>query len=83
MAWCFVAYIKEEYKSGKVGGMKQMNNTDKKSFIVYSQKMAGYLMQRGFVLIDMQPDLKKTGRNVFFFNDTPQLKSAIDKYMSR
>lgn len=40
-------------------------------------------MQRGFVLIDMQPDLKKTGRNVFFFNDTPQLKSAIDKYMSR
>ena len=67
----------------QIGGMKQMNNTDKKSFIVYSQKMAGYLMQRGFVLIDMQPDLKKTGRNVFFFNDTPQLKSAIDEYMSR
>ena len=60
-----------------------MNNTDKKSFIVYSQKMAGYLMQMGFVLIDMQPDLKKTGRNVFFFNDTPQLKSAIDEYLSR
>lgn len=34
-------------------------------------------MQRGFVLIDMQPDLKKTGRNIFFFNDTPQLESAI------
>lgn len=63
--------------------MKQMNNTDKKNYIVYSQKMAGYLMQRGFVLIDMQPDLKKTGRNVFFFNDTPKLKSAIDEYMSR
>ena len=59
------------------------SNTNNKSFIVYSQKMAGYLMQRGFVLIDMQPDLKKTGRNVFFFNDTPQLKSAIDEYMSR
>ena len=51
-----------------------MSNTDKKSFIVYSQKMAGYLMQKGFVLIDMKPDLK---------NDTPQLKSAIDEYMSR
>jgi hypothetical protein len=60
-----------------------MNNTDKKTYIVYSQKMAGYLMQRGFVLIDMQPDLKKTGRNVFFFYNTPQLKSAIDEYMSR
>lgn len=59
------------------------NNTDKKNFIVYNQRMAGYLMQRGFVLIDMQPDLKKTDRNVFFFNNTPQLKSAIDEYMSR
>ncbi|WP_334305225.1 DUF5659 domain-containing protein [Enterocloster clostridioformis] len=57
--------------------------TDKKSFIIYSQKLAGYLMQRGFVLIDMQPDLKKSGRNVFFFMNTPQLKSAIDDYMSR
>lgn len=56
---------------------------EKRNFIVYSQKLAGYLMQRGFVLIDMQPDLKKTRRNVFFFNDTPQLKSAIDEYMSR
>lgn len=57
-------------------------NTDKKNFIVFNQKMAGYLMQRGFVLIDMQPDLKKTGRNIFLFNDTPQLKSAINEYMS-
>lgn len=46
-------------------------------------RLAGYLMQRGFVLVDMQPDLKKSGRNVFFFNDTPQLKSAVDEYMSR
>ena len=60
-----------------------MNGEIKKNKIIYNQKMAGYLMQRGFVLIDMQPDLKKTGRNVFFFKDTPQLKSAIDEYMSR
>ena len=60
-----------------------MNGEIKKNKIIYNQKMAGYLMQRGFVLIDMQPDLTKTGRNVFFFNDTPQLKSAIDEYMSR
>ena len=56
---------------------------EKKNFIVYSQKLTGYLMQKGFVLIDMRPDLKKSGRNIFFFNDTPQLKSAIDEYMSR
>lgn len=40
-------------------------------------------MQKGFVLLDIQPDAKRTGRNVFFFNDTQQLKSAIDEYMSR
>lgn len=51
--------------------------------MVFNQKMAGYLMQKGFVLIDMRPDLKNTRRNVFLFNDTPQLKSAIDEYMSR
>lgn len=55
----------------------------KQNRIIYSQRMAGYLMQKGFVLISMQPDLKKSGRNVFFFVDTPQLKSAIDEYMSR
>lgn len=59
------------------------NKRRKENFIVYSQKLTGYLMQKGFVLIDMRPDLKKSGRNVFFFNDTPQLKSAIDEYMSR
>lgn len=40
-------------------------------------------MHKGFVLIDMQPDIKKTGRNVFFFNNTPQLMAAIDTYMSQ
>lgn len=60
-----------------------MRNTNKKNFIVFNQRMAGYLMQKGFVLINMQSDFKKTGRNIFFFIDTPQLKSAIDDYMSR
>lgn len=45
---------------------KLLSNTDKKNYIVYNQRMAGYLMQRGFVLIDMRPDLKNTRRNVFF-----------------
>lgn len=60
-----------------------MNGEIKKNRIIYNQRMAGYLMQRGFVLVDMRPDLKNTRRNVFLFNDTPQLKTAIDEYMSR
>lgn len=46
-------------------------------------KLAGYLMQRGFVLVDMRPNTDGSGRNVFFFNDTPELQSAKNNYMSR
>lgn len=60
-----------------------MQNTETPTLTIYSQKLAGYLMQRGFVLIDMQEDIKPTGRNVFLFKNTPQLQSAIDEYKSR
>lgn len=60
-----------------------MQTTETPTLTIYSQKLAGYLMQRGFVLIDMQEDIKPTGRNVFLFKNTPQLQSAIDEYKSR
>ena len=60
-----------------------MQNTETPTLTIYSQKLAGYLMQRGFVLIDMQEDIKPTGRNVFLFKNTPQLQSAIDEYKIR
>ena len=60
-----------------------MQNTETPTLTIYSQKLAGYLMQRGFVLIDMKEDIKPTGRNVFLFKNTPQLQSAIDEYKSR
>ena len=37
--------------------------------VVYSQRMAGYLMQRGFYLVGVQPNLKRPGRNCFSFFD--------------
>lgn len=60
-----------------------MQNAETPTLTIYSQKLAGYLMQRGFVLIDMQEDIKPTGRNVFLFKNTPQLQSAMDEYKSR
>lgn len=38
-----------------------MQTTETPTLTIYSQKLAGYLMQRGFVLIDMQEDIKPTG----------------------
>ena len=50
--------------------------------IVFKQELAGYLMMHKFVLVDMRPDNRGTGRNVFFFNDTPELQQAIQEYLA-
>lgn len=38
----------------------------KEAITIYTQKLAGYLMLRGFVLIRSEPGNDKSGRNVFF-----------------
>ena len=55
-----------------------MNN--KKEFIVFSQLMAGYLMMRGFVLQKIIPSTKDEDKNVFIFNETEELKIAMEEY---
>ena len=47
--------------------------------MVLSQKLAGYLMFNGFVLINARKD-RTSDRNVFFFNDTEQIHKYIDEY---
>lgn len=60
-----------------------MYRTKRKSeyFDVFNQKLAGYLMMNGFVLIKTRPDIKGSGRNVFVFYNTPALRTVIDNYM--
>lgn len=53
---------------------------ERKFYMVKSQKLAGYLMMRGFVLINMSPDTSGSGRNVFWFNATDKLYFYIEKY---
>ena len=36
-----------------------------KSFLAFSQKLAGWLMFKGFILQGMRADKNATGRNVF------------------
>lgn len=50
-----------------------MNN----NFVVTSQRVAGHLMMNGFVLKGVGDNRKFPGRNVFFFNNTTQLRQAI------
>lgn len=49
---------------------------------IFSLRLARYLESKGFMIIDTRPDLKETGRDVFIFANTPQLRQAIDTYMN-
>jgi hypothetical protein len=56
-----------------------------KNFFVKSQKLAGYLMMRGFVLKGISPEYSietntNTKRNIFIFNNTNELNNAIIDY---
>ena len=53
---------------------------DSKMITIFSQKLAGYLMMHSFVLVSMHTNKNNTGKNVFFFNDSPDLQIAIEEY---
>lgn len=48
---------------------------------IFSLRLARYLESKGFMIIEQRPDLRGTGREVFVFVNTPQLRKAIDAYM--
>lgn len=48
--------------------------------VVKNQKMAAHLMTLGFRLIKMDVDKLNPRKNVYLFNNTPQLHEAMAKY---
>jgi hypothetical protein len=55
----------------------------KKEYIVFSQRIAGWLMLKGFVLKRMEKSTRhNSNRNVFIFNDTEELHLSIKEYQS-
>ena len=53
----------------------------KKEYIVFSNRLAGYLMLSGYVLKRMgKSDKKDSNRNIFFFNESPELLQKIEEY---
>lgn len=56
----------------------------RKNIVIFNQRMAGYLMQKGYVLIDMRPDIKSSsGKNIFLFKDTPQIRQSMSDYLNQ
>ena len=58
-----------------------MSNIEKQKTIgIYSMKLAGIAMYRGFALLSMERNNDGSGRNVFFFNASPDLQKLITEY---
>lgn len=54
-----------------------------KQKFIYSQRLTGYLLMRGFVLLEMKPDNRNTRRNIFIFKESDKLESAISEYLQK
>lgn len=52
----------------------------KKKRYIFSQKLAGLLMLKGFVLKEMRPDKHNPSRNVFVFNNSEELEKVLDGF---
>lgn len=52
----------------------------KKAFPIYKQQLAGYLMMRGFRLMDIQENRDNPRWNVFYFMGSPEIQLAIENY---
>ena len=50
---------------------------------IISKRLAVYLINSGFELIDVQPSFKNQGFIVFLFDQTDELERAINKYVSQ
>lgn len=60
--------------------MTTENHEEKGFKLIFSQRLAGYLMQRGFVLLDMRKNMDQSNKNVYMFNDSNKLRAAIFDY---
>lgn len=49
-------------------------------FVIMSQRLAGFLMLRGFVLQGVGRNRKFPDRNVFYFVNSPELRTAMVEY---
>ena len=47
---------------------------------IFNQRLCGYLMMKGFVLVAMSENHHCAGKNVFFFNDSDEVQKCIQEY---
>ncbi|MEK3720569.1 DUF5659 domain-containing protein [Paenibacillus sp. FSL H8-0034] len=50
------------------------------NFVVMGQKLAGFLMMKGFKLHALEQNRKDTRKHVFIFTTSIELEKAIEEY---
>lgn len=63
--------------------MKEMNDPEQGMKLIFSQYLAGWLMQKNYKLQGMRPDKVKKGKNVFLFQWSPEIEKDIEEYNKR
>lgn len=54
---------------------------DKKEYrYIFSQRLAGFLMLKGFKLLRMNVNLDDNSKHVFCFDNSPQILAMIEEY---
>jgi hypothetical protein len=51
----------------------------KKEYVIFNQRLAGYLMMNGFVLKHMEKS-DRNNKNIFFFNESEELFNKIKEF---
>ena len=60
--------------------MDKTNKFDFKTYIARSMRMSGFLMHRGFRLLNIGPCYDAPNKDVYYFKNTPELLNAIQDY---
>jgi hypothetical protein len=66
------------FNQRKGGGM--MNSTNEKDFVVFSQRLAGYLMLNSCKLKKISKSKQDDTKFVYFFNDTETVRNLVEQY---
>ena len=54
-----------------------------REMIIYSQRLAGYLMMQGFKLLRIEPNKEFSSFNVFIFEDSLELRLKMNEYSNK
>ena len=54
-----------------------------KCVAIFSQRLAGYLLMRGFVMAESRKDYQKPDKNIFFFYESKELRSAMVDFANK